>query len=59
MADAWGRITGQLGVAMYTTPGFANAIPGSGQRHAQRKPTAFHRRFRRSFGVGTGRDAGD
>ena len=28
MADAWGRITGQLGVAMYTTPGFANAIPG-------------------------------
>ncbi len=28
MADAYGRITGQLGVAMYTTPGFANAIPG-------------------------------
>ena len=28
MADAWGRLTGQLGVAMYTTPGFANAIPG-------------------------------
>ena len=28
MADAWGRITGQLGVCMYTTPGFANAIPG-------------------------------
>ncbi|MCH7606122.1 MAG: thiamine pyrophosphate-binding protein [Chloroflexi bacterium] len=28
MADAWGRITGQIGVAMYTTPGFANAIPG-------------------------------
>jgi acetolactate synthase-1/2/3 large subunit len=28
MADAWGRITGQLGVATYTTPGFANAIPG-------------------------------
>ena len=28
MADAWGRITGQLGVAIYTTPGFANAIPG-------------------------------
>jgi acetolactate synthase-1/2/3 large subunit len=28
MADAWGRITGQPGVAMYTTPGFANAIPG-------------------------------
>ena len=27
MADAWGRITGQPGVAMYTTPGFANAIP--------------------------------
>lgn len=28
MADAWGRITGQIGVCMYTTPGFANAIPG-------------------------------
>ena len=28
MADAYGRITGQLGVCMYTTPGFANAIPG-------------------------------
>ena len=28
MADAWGRITGQPGVVMYTTPGFANAIPG-------------------------------
>ena len=28
MADAWGRITGQLGVCVYTTPGFANAIPG-------------------------------
>ncbi len=28
MADAWGRITGQAGVSMYTTPGFANAIPG-------------------------------
>ena len=28
MADAWGRIAGQPGVAMYTTPGFANAIPG-------------------------------
>ena len=28
MADAWGRITGRPGVAMYTTPGFANAIPG-------------------------------
>ena len=28
MADAWGRITGQPGVTMYTTPGFANAIPG-------------------------------
>ncbi|MCI0437902.1 MAG: thiamine pyrophosphate-binding protein, partial [Chloroflexi bacterium] len=27
MADAWGRFTGQVGVAMYTTPGFANAIP--------------------------------
>jgi acetolactate synthase-1/2/3 large subunit len=28
MADAWGRLTGKLGVALYTTPGFANAIPG-------------------------------
>ena len=28
MADAWGRITGQPGFAMYTTPGFANAVPG-------------------------------
>ena len=28
MADAWGRVTGSPGVAMYTTPGFANAIPG-------------------------------
>ncbi len=28
MADAWGRITGEPGVAMYTTPGFSNAIPG-------------------------------
>ncbi len=28
MADAWTRITGGLGVCMYTTPGFANAVPG-------------------------------
>jgi len=28
MADGWGRITEQPGVCMYTTPGFANAIPG-------------------------------
>jgi len=28
MADAWSRITQQPGVCMYTTPGFANAIPG-------------------------------
>ena len=28
MADAWGRITEQPGICMYTTPGFANAIPG-------------------------------
>lgn len=28
MADAWGRITGKIGVCTYTTPGFANAIPG-------------------------------
>jgi acetolactate synthase-1/2/3 large subunit len=28
MADAWNRITEQLGVCMYTTPGFANAVPG-------------------------------
>ncbi len=36
MADAWGRITGGPGVAMYTTPGFANAIPGlSNALHAE------------------------
>ncbi|HXG50682.1 MAG TPA: thiamine pyrophosphate-binding protein [candidate division Zixibacteria bacterium] len=28
MADAWSRITEQPGVCLYTTPGFANAIPG-------------------------------
>ena len=28
MADAWSRITEQPGVCMYTTPGFANAVPG-------------------------------
>src|SRR5499426_4158854 len=28
MADAWARLTEQPGVCMYTTPGFANAIPG-------------------------------
>ena len=28
MADAWARITGKLGVCMFTTPGHANAIPG-------------------------------
>ena len=28
MADAWGRLTGSPGVATYTTPGFANAVPG-------------------------------
>ena len=28
MAEAWGRVTGSPGVAMYTTPGFANAVPG-------------------------------
>jgi acetolactate synthase-1/2/3 large subunit len=28
MADAWSRITDGPGVCMYTTPGFANAIPG-------------------------------
>jgi acetolactate synthase I/II/III large subunit len=28
MADAWGRITERPGVSMYTTPGFANAVPG-------------------------------
>ena len=28
MADAWGRITGRLGVTAFTTPGHANAIPG-------------------------------
>ena len=28
MADAWARMTGQLGVSMVTTPGHANALPG-------------------------------
>ena len=28
MADAWSRLTEQPGVCLYTTPGFANAIPG-------------------------------
>ena len=28
MADAWARIIERPGVCMYTTPGFANAIPG-------------------------------
>jgi acetolactate synthase-1/2/3 large subunit len=28
MADAWSRLTEMPGVCMYTTPGFANAIPG-------------------------------
>ncbi len=28
MADVYARSTGQLGVAMYTTPGFANSLPG-------------------------------
>ena len=27
MAEAWGRVTGSPGVAMTTTPGFANAVP--------------------------------
>ncbi len=28
MADTWAKVTGQLGVCVYTTPGFANAVPG-------------------------------
>ncbi|MEK9659507.1 MAG: thiamine pyrophosphate-binding protein [Chloroflexota bacterium] len=28
MADAWGRMTGRLGVCAFTTPGHANALPG-------------------------------
>jgi acetolactate synthase-1/2/3 large subunit len=28
MADAWSRLTETPGICMYTTPGFANAIPG-------------------------------
>jgi acetolactate synthase-1/2/3 large subunit len=28
MADAWSRITETPGICMYTTPGFANAVPG-------------------------------
>ena len=28
MADGWARVTGEPGVVTYTTPGFANGIPG-------------------------------
>jgi acetolactate synthase-1/2/3 large subunit len=28
MADAWSRISETPGISMYTTPGFANAVPG-------------------------------
>ena len=38
MADAWGRITGQPGVAMYTTPGFANAIPALASAYHAESP---------------------
>ncbi|MDP6065286.1 MAG: thiamine pyrophosphate-binding protein [SAR202 cluster bacterium] len=38
MADSWGRITGQPGVAMYTTPGFANAIPGLASAYHAESP---------------------
>jgi len=40
MADAWGRITGQPGVSMYTTPGLANAIPGISSAPSARGPRA-------------------
>ena len=38
MADAWGLITGQPGVAMYTTPGFANAIPALANAYHSESP---------------------
>ncbi len=28
MADGWARVTGEPGIVTYTTPGFANGIPG-------------------------------
>lgn len=30
MADGWARVSGEPGVVTYTTPGFANAVPGLG-----------------------------
>ena len=47
MADAWGRITEQPGVCMYTTPGFANANSRPHQCDAYRGPGDLHRRLRR------------
>ena len=38
MADTWARITGEPGVSMYTTPGFANAIPGLSNAYHSEAP---------------------
>ena len=38
MADAWGRITGKLGVTVFTTPGHANAIPGLAHAMSSESP---------------------
>lgn len=38
MADAWGRLTGKLGVTAVTTPGHANAIPGLANAMSSESP---------------------
>ena len=38
MADAWGRMTGKLGVTVFTTPGHANAIPGLAHAMSSESP---------------------
>ncbi len=38
MADAWARMTGQIGLSMVTTPGHANALPGLVHARATEAP---------------------
>ena len=59
MSDAWGRITGEPGVAMYTTPGFFQRHTRPRQRAALRKPAAVHQRLRRTRRAGQRRNAGN
>ena len=59
MADAWGRITGQPGVAMYTTPGFRQRHTRTRQRNALRESRDFYRRFRGPYGAWSRSYAGD